>query len=174
MALRRRGEGGFAQPARLMAFGISAVALAGLVFVATHGGDDSPAKAAPSSSHGSQGTGQGTGGPTGPGGGTPQITTTPKPPPVIKRGKVNVVVFNNTNVKGLAGSTATRVEKAGWNVVTTDNWHGTVDATTVYFGPKMKAAAQLLAQDLGIARVKPSFAPMNQKQLTVNLTADYQ
>jgi hypothetical protein len=168
MSLPRRSlEGGFVLPTRVMVFSISAVALAGLVFVATQGDDDAPDKASPTSSNAPLHPG-------GPDPTTPVITTTPKPPPVVKKGKTNVVVFNNTNVKGLAGKTATRAEKAGWNIVTTDNWHGTVDASTVYYGPKMKAAAQLLGADLGIGRVKPSFTPMNPKQLTVILTADYQ
>jgi hypothetical protein len=159
-----------------MAFGISAVALAGLVLVATHGHDDGD-KATPAASSHPGGAGLTRGPDTTvpditP---TPTVTTpsTPKPPPVVKRGRTNVVVFNNTNVKGLAGLTATRAQRAGWNIVTTDNWHGSVDASTVYFGPRMRAAAQLLARDLGIGRVKPSFSPMNPQQLTVILTSDY-
>src|SRR5262249_20200707 len=100
-------------------------------------------------------------------------TKTPKPPPVIDKAKTNVVVFNNSNVKGLAGRTATKAQTLEWNVVATDNWHGTVDATTVYYGKGLKYAAQALAQDLGIARVKPAVAPMQLDRLTVILTADY-
>ena len=156
-------------PTRLMVFSVSAIALAGLVFVATQG-DDSPEKATPASNSSNAPLHPGGSDPT-----TPVITpsATPKPPVVVKRGKTNVVIFNNTNVKGLAGKTATRASKAGWNLLTTDNWQGNVDASTVYFGPKMKAAAQLLATDLGISRIKASFAPMNPKNLTVILTDDY-
>jgi hypothetical protein len=92
----------------------------------------------------------------------------------VRRGKVYVTVFNNSNVKGLAGKTATRAQHAGWNVVGTDNWYGTVDATTVYFPARLKAAGALLAKDLGITRVKPAIAPMRSDRLTVILTADYQ
>jgi hypothetical protein len=149
-----------------MVFSVSLVALAGLVFVATHGDDDTSDTANPAAS-----THQPVTGATEPPVITP--TATPKAPPVIRRGRVNVVVFNNTNTKGLAGKTATRASRAGWNVVTTDNWHGSVDASTVYFPARMKPAAQLLAADLGIKRVKPSFAPMKGGQLTVILTTDY-
>jgi hypothetical protein len=93
--------------------------------------------------------------------------------PAVKRAKIYVTVFNNSNVKGLAGKTATRAEHAGWNVVGTDNWYGTVDASTVYFPARLKAAGALLAKDLGIARVKPAIAPMRADRLTVILTADY-
>ena len=175
---RRRSEDGVVLPTRLMVFSISAVALAGLVFVATQGSDD-PDKASPSSSHA-----QPTIGPRDnpapsitvtDGSPTPTVssTPTPKPPPVINKAKTNVVVFNNSNVKGLAGRTATKAQTLTWNVVATDNWYGTVDATTVYFGKNMKAAAQALAKDLGIARVKPAIAPMQLDRLTVILTSDY-
>jgi hypothetical protein len=91
----------------------------------------------------------------------------------VRRGAYSVVVFNNSNVQGLAGKTATRAQRAGWQVVGTDNWYGTVDASTVYYPARLKAAATLLAKDLGITRVKPSIAPMRADRLTVILTADY-
>jgi hypothetical protein len=93
--------------------------------------------------------------------------------PAVKRGSVYVVVFNNSNVKGLAGKTATRAQRVGWNVVATDNWYGTVDTSTVYYPPRLKAAGTLLAQDLGITRVKPAIDPMRTDRLTVILTGDF-
>lgn len=154
-----------------MVFSISVVALAGLFFVATQD-DDAPTTASPSSSV--TATPQVTKAPATTSS-TPTPTPTPKPTPKkIVRSKYDVVVFNNTNTKGLAGSTASRAEKAGWSIYTTDNWHGTVDTSTVYYGPKMKAAARLLADDLDITRIKASFAPMNPKLLTVILTVGYQ
>jgi hypothetical protein len=159
-------------PTRLMVLSISAVALAGLVFVATQGnGSDTAAPAAHTTPAVSTPTAGTTPGPD------PTTTITPppsKPLPVIRRGRTNVVVFNNSNIKGLAGKTATRAQTDGRNVVATDNWYGSVDASTVYFPPKMKPAATLLAHDLGIAHVKPSIAPMQFDRLTVILTADYQ
>ncbi|HEX4189920.1 MAG TPA: LytR C-terminal domain-containing protein [Marmoricola sp.] len=174
MSLRRRhrNEQGAVLPTRLMVLSISVVALAGLVFIATQG-SSSPDKAAPAAVS----TKSATKGPTlhAPGADdTPVVPTptTPTPKPV-DRAHTDVVVFNNTNIKGLAGATATVVSAHGWNMITTDNWHGSVDASTVYYGPRLKAAAQLLATDLKIGRIKPSFAPMNPKQLTVILTTDY-
>lgn len=174
---RRRDEHGVVLPTRLMVFSVSAVALAGLVFVATQGSDDADtAKPAASQSQPTIG-GRDNSAPTiTP---TPSVTPsvspkpTPKPPPVVDKAKTNVVVFNNSNIKGLAGRTATKAQTLEWNVVATDNWYGTVDTTTVYYGKNLKAAAQALAKDLGIARVKPAIAPMQFDRLTVILTADY-
>ncbi|MFL6022234.1 MAG: LytR C-terminal domain-containing protein [Marmoricola sp.] len=175
MTGRRRTEDGVVLPTRLMVFSISAVALAGLVFVATQGSDDADkAKPASSQSQPTFGPRDNTA-PTITPTSTPTVTatTTPKPPPVINKAKTNVVIFNNSNVKGLAGRTASKATTLTWNVVATDNWYGTVDATTVYYGKNMKAAAQALAKDLGIARVKPAIAPMQFDRLTVILTGDY-
>ena len=84
-----------------------------------------------------------------------------------------VEVYNNSSISGLAAQTASELQDAGWNVVGTDNWYGTIDTSTVYFGPKLKAAAELLAQDLDITRVKPAIAPMRPDRLTVILTGEY-
>lgn len=162
----RRDERGLVLPTRLMVFSISLVALAGLTFIATQPGDDAPDKVTPAA-HAS---------PT-----APQVTlsqptpsaTPTKAAPVVRRAKVLVAIFNNSNVKGLAGKTGTRAERAGWTVVGTDNWYGTVDTSTVYYGPRLKAAADLLARDLHIDRVKAAIAPMRPDRLTVILTGDY-
>jgi hypothetical protein len=169
LAWRDRDEHGLVLPTRLMVFSISVVALAGLAFVATQsgGGPDTVSPAAVSQPKPTTTTSTGTTAvPVAP-------PATGKPRPVVRRGKVYVTVFNNSNVKGLAGKTATRAQHAGWNVVATDNWYGTVDASTVYFPPRLKAAGALLARDLGIARVKPAIAPMRPDRLTVILTGDY-
>jgi LytR cell envelope-related transcriptional attenuator len=93
--------------------------------------------------------------------------------PVVRRGDTYVEVFNNSGISGLAGSTAARAQGAGWQVVGSDNWYGTIDASTVYYPPRMLAAAKLLGKDLGIARVKPAIPPMRGDRLTVILTSDY-
>jgi hypothetical protein len=92
---------------------------------------------------------------------------------VVKRSEVYVEVYNNTNITGLAGATGARITAAGWQLVTTDNWIGTIPATTVYFPPQLKAAAQLLGKDLGIGRIIPAQAPMSMDRLTVVLTSDF-
>jgi hypothetical protein len=166
-ARRNRDERGLVLPTRLMVLSISAAALAGLAFVATQPGDQ-PDMASPAAVSQPKATQDPE--PTVPA--APQPTTaTPKP--AIRRTKYYVVVFNNSNVKGLAGQTATRAQRAGWNVVGTDNWYGTVDASTVYYPARLKAPGALLARDLGISRVKPAIAPMRPDRLTVILTGDY-
>jgi hypothetical protein len=164
-APRDRDERGLVLPTRLMVLSISAVALAGLAFVATQPGDQ-PDTASPAAVSQPKATKA----PEPPA--APQPTT-PKPKPEIRRAKYYVVVFNNSNVKGLAGQTATRAQRAGWNVVGTDNWYGTVDTSTVYYPARLKRPGTLLARDLGITRVKPAIAPMRHDRLTVILTGDY-
>jgi hypothetical protein len=169
---RRRDERGVVLPTRVMVFSISLVALAGLLFIATRS-DDTPKTVTPAGS-----TTVEEADPTPSAGITsvppmPEMSETAKVKPPVRRDKMLVAVFNNSNVQGLAGKTGTRAERAGWTVVGTDNWYGTVDTSTVYYGPKLKAAAELLAQDLSIARVKPAVAPMRPDRLTVILTGDY-
>jgi hypothetical protein len=91
----------------------------------------------------------------------------------VRRGQTYVEVFNNSGVSGLAGSTAARAQGAGWQVVGSDNWYGTIAASTVYYPPPLLDEAILLGKDLGIARIKPSIAPMGGERLTVILTSDY-
>jgi hypothetical protein len=170
--VRRRDEHGLVMPTRVMVVSISVVALAGLGFVAGLNSGDDPPPAAPAGSisiteHK----------PTPTAGTTtvapPSPKSTPKAKPAVRRGKVNVEIYNNSNVTGLAGKTATRAQNAGWTIVSTDNWYGTIDASTVYYAPRLKAAGELLAKDLGIDRVKPAVAPMRFDRLTVILTGDY-
>jgi hypothetical protein len=73
-------------------------------------------------------------------------------------------------VSGLAGRVAGQVSHLGWQVVGSDNWYGTIPATTVYFPPRLTKAGHQLALDLGIHRVLPSVTPMRFDRLTVILT----
>jgi hypothetical protein len=165
---RLRDEHGVVLPTRLLALCISAIALAGLVFIANDPDkapdeEATPAVTRPTSTPDATAT---TATPT------PSTKAKPQPKPV-KRGKTYVTVFNNTRVKGLAGGVSEKAKAAGWNVVATDNWYGTVDSTAVYYPPRLKAAAQELGYDLGIKRIKPSQEPMQFDRLTVILTDDY-
>jgi hypothetical protein len=159
-----RDERGFVLPTRLLALCISAVAVAGLVFIANDpdqpGDAATPARTTPSKQAST------------PSPSAAPTTATAEPKPV-KRGQTNVVIFNNTRVKGLAGRLASKADGAGWNVVGTDNWVGTVDGTAVYYPPRLKRAAQELGYDLGIKRLKPAQEPMQFDRLTVILTDDY-
>jgi hypothetical protein len=147
---------------------VVAVVVAGAAFVTT-GHDDEPAGAAK---------------PVVASASTTPTTTAPAPvakqPAVkkkkkapVRRGGTYVEVYNNSGISGLAGSTAARAQGAGWEVVGSDNWYGTISASTVYFPDRLKAQAALLGKDLGIKRLKPAIAPMRGDRLTVILTRDY-
>ena len=102
----------------------------------------------------------------------PTPTQTPKPrKPKVDRSKVYVVVFNNSNVTGLAGRVASQASQIGWQVVGSDNWYGTIPASTVYYPQRLERAGKLLALDLGIQRTAPAVDPMRLDRLTVILTA---
>jgi hypothetical protein len=165
---RVRDERGVAIPSPLVMLSVVAVALAGVAFVATNDRGDNGALQTVSA---------------------PEPTPTPtaeapvvrkqkpKPPkvkaPVVKRGSIYVEVYNNSGVSGLAGSTAARATNAGWQVVGSDNWYGTIPASTIYYPAKLETAAKLLGKDLGVDRVKPAIDPMRLDRLTVILTSDY-
>jgi hypothetical protein len=90
--------------------------------------------------------------------------------PALDRSKVIVEVFNNSRVRGLAGRVATRAAHLGWQVVGSDNWYGTIPASTVYYPPRLTKAGHQLALDLGIHRTMPAVTPMRLDRLTVILT----
>ncbi|MFW6867284.1 LytR C-terminal domain-containing protein [Nocardioides sp. CPCC 206347] len=166
-----RTQRGAVLPSPVVLLSILAVALAAIAFVATRGGepaerDISATKAAatPTDTATSKDAS-----PTP----TPTAQEKPKPKPVV-RADHSIVVFNNTSIKGLAARVSEKVKDAGWTVVAADNWYGTVPATTVYYPKGKKAAAQLLALDLGVARIKPADtdADMSATNLTLILTGD--
>jgi hypothetical protein len=156
-------ERGVAFPSPVVMLSIIAVAMAGIAFLATQdrGGRDAVAPV----SHASPTVAVT---PT-----TQPVTPKPKPKPTFDRGSVFVEVYNNSGIKGLAGTTATRASGAGWNVVGSDNWYGTIPATTVYYPQRLEDAAHALAKDLGIKRLLPAVDPMRFDRLTVILTGDY-
>jgi hypothetical protein len=166
---RGRDERGIALPSPVAALSLAAVLVAGGVFVATSGSSDAPAQAAPPVKASA----------------TPTPTRTAPEPvvekkaqpkkrkPEVRRGDVYVEVYNNSGISGLAGSTAGTISGAGWQVVGSDNWYGTIPATTVYYPERLKQAAKLLARDIGVERVKPAISPMRFDRLTVILTSDF-
>jgi LytR cell envelope-related transcriptional attenuator len=176
---RRRDERGITASSTLAVLSAAAVALAGVAFVATaaprHPGQRAEHPVA-ASTHAS----------ATPSSATPSSTTPHRSPAhakahpkqahkakPVRRGETYVEVFNNSGIRGLAGSTAARAQGAGWQVVGSDNWYGTIPASTVYYPARLRAQAVLLGKDLGIARLKPLIAPMQGDRLTVILTADY-
>lgn len=93
--------------------------------------------------------------------------------PTVSRADVYVSVYNNSNITGLAGATSQRIVTAGWQVVATDNWYGTIPATTIYYPERLEEAARLLSKDLGIERVIPAVDPMSMDRLTLIVTSDF-
>jgi len=167
---RVRSQRGVALSSPVALLSVGAVVLAGAAFVATSGHDEQPtrpaAAAAPTVT-----TPAATPTSTAP---TPAVTKPkPKKKSPVRRGGTYVEVYNNSGISGLAGSTAARAQGAGWEVVGSDNWYGTIPASTVYYPARLHAQAKLLGKDLGISRLKPSIAPMRGDRLTVILTRDY-
>ncbi|MFN8191282.1 MAG: LytR C-terminal domain-containing protein [Nocardioidaceae bacterium] len=162
---RRLGEWGAAFPSPVVMLSIIAVVMAGVAFVVTRHQPVTEREitpvAAPSSSASSSGPAD-------------QPSSTPSKPakPPVQRGKVYVEVYNNSNIQGLAGKVGDKAAGVGWQVVGTDNWYGTIPASTVYFPPRLERAARQLSLDLGIRRTMPAVAPMRMDRLTVILTSD--
>lgn len=176
----RRDERGAVLPSPVVLLSVVAVILAAVAFVATRG--DEPAErdvsatkaaATPTEDASTDAGEDGSEDPTDTASETAPAEEKPTPKPVV-RGDHAVVVFNNTRIAGLAGRVGERVTEAGWQVAAADNWYGTVPATTVYFPQGKKAAAQLLALDLGVARIKPADtdSDMSDTNLTLILTGE--
>lgn len=154
-------------PSRVMLVAIVALAIAGAAFIATAPDPPESARAAAART---------TPGPSATRTTEPAVPSPPptqKPKPAVKRSDVYVEVFNNSGISGLAGRTSGKAQGVGWKVVGSDNWYGTIAATTVYYPDRLEAAAKILARDLGITRVKPAIQPMRFDRLTVILTSDY-
>jgi hypothetical protein len=157
---RHRDERGVVFPSPVVILSVIAVAMAGVAFVVTR--DSAP------SEHEVTTVAQPEATPTP----TPTAAPTPEKPkkPEVDRSKVYVVVFNNSNVAGLAGRVAAAAGQIGWQVVGSDNWYGTIPASTVYYPQRLARAGKLLALDLGIQRTAPAVDPMRLDRLTVILT----
>ncbi|MDQ3627375.1 MAG: LytR C-terminal domain-containing protein [Actinomycetota bacterium] len=83
-----------------------------------------------------------------------------------------VEVFNNSAIAGLAADAAAELVGSGWDVVGTDDWYGEIPQSTVYYPQRLRAQAELLAEDVGTERVMPAVDPMRFDRLTVILTGD--
>ncbi|MFC8179707.1 MULTISPECIES: LytR C-terminal domain-containing protein [Nocardiaceae] len=78
--------------------------------------------------------------------------TTSAPTTSVAPAEVEVRVLNNSDVSGLAATTADTLTAQGWTIAETGNYAQTqVAATTVYYGDASgaEAAAQEIAQQLG-------------------------
>lgn len=150
--MTRRDQRGFALPAPVVLLSAVAVILAAVAWATTRSsGSDGqvdltatqPTPSATAAAHPK---------PTR----TPSAKPTKKAAPPVDRSSVNVVVYNNTHITGLAATVGAKVQKAGWHFVAADDWHGTIPATTIYYGTGLKRAAHQLALDLGVARTYPA------------------
>jgi hypothetical protein len=160
-----RDQRGIAVSSPLALLAVAAVVVAGAAFVLTNDEEqDAPVRAAATTTASATPT---------PAAAAPDRKPVRKKKAPVRRGDTFVEVFNNSGISGLAGSTAARAQGAGWRVVGSDNWYGTIPATTVYFPPGQERQAGLLGKDLGIARIKPAIPPMGGDRLTVILTSDY-
>ena len=159
---RVRTQRGAVFPSPVVILSVLAVAMAAIAFVATRGGEPTEREVTPVATDERPSP---TASPTA----APSAKPKPKPPPV-QRGKVYVEVYNNSGITGLAGQVADRAADIGWQVVGSDNWYGTIPASTVYYPERLQRAAKTLALDLGIRRTAPAVDPMRRDRLTVILT----
>ncbi|WP_322921102.1 LytR C-terminal domain-containing protein [Nocardioides renjunii] len=164
---RPRDERGVAFPSPLVMLSVLAVAMASITFVATR--DQAPTERRVDNTATIASADQS---PSAEPSDTAVEKPKPKPEPRIKRGEVYVEVFNNSGIKGLAATTAAKATGVGWAVVGEDNWYGVVPTTTVYFPPRLRAAGEQLALDLGIKRTAPAVGVMKRDRLTIILTTD--
>lgn len=163
-ARRARDQRGVVLPSPLVMLSVIAVAMAAIAFVATRGGEPTEREITPAARDAATPSATPTA--------EPKPKKTEEPEPAVQRGEVIVEVYNNSPVTGLASRVATRATGAGWQVVGTDNWYGTIPSTTVYYPPRLERAAKMLALDLGVDRTAPAVAPMRMDRLTLILTGE--
>lgn len=159
--VRARNQRGAVFPSPVVILSVLAVAMAGIAYVATRGAEPTEREVTPVVQEKPSESPSPTYEPT--------KKAKPKKPPV-QRGKVYVEVYNNSGITGLAGQVAERATGIGWAVVGSDNWYGTIPATTVYYPQQLQRAAKTLALDLGIQRTAPAVDPMRRDRLTLILT----
>lgn len=160
---RRRDQRGLVFPSPVMILSIVAVAMAGVAWFATRHHEPTEQRVTPSVQQQSPSSDASTY--------TPPKKQQHKPAkPAFNRSNIPVAVFNNSTVSGLAGRVATQASDLGWQVVGSDNWYGTIPASTVYYPPQLAKAGKQLALDLGIHRTMPSVSPMRLDRLTLILT----
>jgi hypothetical protein len=162
--VRARDQRGVVFPSPVVILSILAVAMAGVAWVATRNPAPTERQVTPASATHSPAAPHSSYSP-------PKPKHPPKSDgPKIDRSRVVVEVFNNSPISGLAGRVAQQAVSAGWQVVGSDNWYGTIPTSTVYYPPRLKRAGHLLALDLGIRRMMPAVTPMRLDRLTVILT----
>lgn len=167
-----RTDRGVAMPSPVIALSVVAVALAVVAFFLTGGGAEEKREITPAAGNSGSASPSADSSPQGGQKSQKQAKKDKKKnkKPKVDRAGTYVVVFNNTNIAGLAGEAGERARTVGWNVVGVDNWHGTVPDNTVYYPDGMRAAGEQLALDLGIKRTRTAVpGSMSPDRLTVIL-----
>lgn len=168
--MRVRDQRGVVYPSPVVILSIIAVAMAAVAFFATQGSEPTEREITPIARE------EASPSPSA----TPEAdeTTEPaepektkKPKPAVERSAVYVEVYNNSSISGLAAEAGASASDVGWQVVGTDNWYGTVPATTVYYPAGLEREGELLALDLGVDRIMPAVGVMKPDRLTLILTA---
>lgn len=88
----------------------------------------------------------------------PTTTTTTTTTAAVDK-SVPVRVYNNSDIQGLAATTASQLRESGWSIAETGNYaSGVIPKTTVYYGSSAgeRAAAMAIAAELG-ATAEPRF-----------------
>lgn len=93
--------------------------------------------------------------------------------PTVER-TAPVSVLNNTTIANLATTYSQQVQQKGWTISGVGNWRGQIVSNTVYYPAGLEDQGRLLAEDMGIDRVKPSIAPMKSDRLTIILSGPQQ
>ena len=95
------------------------------------------------------------------------------PPAVPAEPRPAVLVFNNSRVGDLGERAAASLRGGGWSVRDVGSLSGRFRASTVYFEPGQRAAAERLADQFGLPRVLPRLAALPGSGLTVVVTRDW-
>ncbi|MPY99742.1 MAG: LytR family transcriptional regulator [Actinophytocola sp.] len=132
------------------------------------------------------GSGDGSGEGDGSGDGSGKATGVPDGKGDVGTGKdgsslqemVDVRVYNNSNISGLASRASRDLEARGWDVVETGNYSdGVIHTTTAYYRPgtNEEAAAQAIGENFSM-RVEPRFDGIKDASpgVIVIVTKDYE
>ena len=101
----------------------------------------------------------------------PPATQTPT---AVEAAKLPVTVLNNSRRQHLAARVAGELAAKGWPIRKTGNFTGRIKATTIYYDPGQRAAAERVAREFGqIRRVEPRFHGLPGHGLTLVVTRDW-
>jgi hypothetical protein len=83
---------------------------------------------------------------------------------------VPVDVLNQSAPDGSAEQVSQRLEAAGWEIGRTDDFHGNVSTTTVYWlDPEQRRQARQISRFLGGVRVQEGFSTLVDGRVSVVL-----